>query len=160
MKLKPALASCVLWLMAIACQSQIGFVSSSAPAEDYIAATKSQLALQLKQWRAQQIHRYIITYEFVEDTASPATVTRRMVVIRSNAVLDTRCPAGACPASFLRDVRLIPELFELIDALPERCVDQVQFNRDFYYPEFVSANCAADYSKPFTIRVTAFAPEQ
>ena len=159
MKRLPALALCLLLWMATACQSQAGFISGSVPAEDYIAATKAQLTSQLVQWRAQQIHRYNITYEFVEDANSPATVTRRMVIIRHNAVLDTRCPAGACPTSFLRDLRLIPELFELIATLPERCVDQMQFNRDFHYPEFVSANCADDYPKPFTIRVAAFSPE-
>lgn len=160
MKRLPVLALCLLLWMATACQSQAGFVSGSAPAEDYIASTKAQLASQLAQWRALQIRRYTITYEFVEDATKPAIITKRTVIIRDNAVLDTRCPAGACPTSFLRDLRLIPELFELIDTLPARCVDQVQFNRDFRYPEFMSANCAGDYPKPFTIRVAAFAPEQ
>lgn len=159
MKLLPALF-CVLFWMATACQPQAGFVSGSAPAEDYIATTKAQTASQIAQWRAQQVNRYTITYEFVEDATKPASVTRRTVIIRGNAVLDTRCPAGACPVSFLRDLRLIPELFELIDTLPERCIDQVQFNRDFHYPEFVSANCAEDYAIPFTIRVVAFEPDQ
>lgn len=160
MKQLPALTLGVLLWMATACQSQTGFVSGSAPAEDYIAATKAQTASQLAQWRALRIRRYTITYEFVEDASTPAVVTRRTVLIRSNAVLDTRCPAGACPTGFLHDLRLIPELFDLIDSLPERCVDQVQFNRDFFYPEFVSANCTGDYVKPFSIRVVSFAPEQ
>jgi hypothetical protein len=159
MKLKPALALCVLCWVATACQPQSGFVSSSGPAEDYIAVTKAQITDQLSQWRAQQIRHYNIIYEFVEDTSKPAVVTRRTVKILNNSVLDTRCAIGACPVSFLRDLRFIPELFELIAALPDHCVDQVQFNREFHFPEFVSANCANDYPQPFTIRIVSFLPD-
>ncbi len=149
----------MLCLAATACQPQGGFVSAGEPAEDYIAAARGQLKIQLAQWRALQIRHYSITYEFVEDATKPAAITRRMVIIRNNAVLDTRCPAGACPITFLKDLRLIPELFELVATLPEECMDQVQFNSDFHYPEHVSANCTGDYPKPFTIRVISFNPE-
>jgi hypothetical protein len=159
MKLKPALALCVLWWMATACQPQAGFVSSSGPAEDYIAVTQAQITDQLSQWRTQKFRSYNITYEFVEDATKPAVVTRRSVVIRNNSVLDTRCGPSGCPLSFLKDLRFIPELFELIATLPDRCVDQVQFNHEFHYPEFISANCASDYPQPFTIRVVAFLPD-
>lgn len=159
MKLKPALVMGLLCAMATACQPQAGFVSSAGPAEDYIAVTKAQLADQLAQWRAQKIRHYNITYEFVEDATMPAVVTRRAVQIRNNSVLDTRCAISTCPTTFLKDLRFILELFELIATLPDHCVDQVQFNRDFHFPEFVSANCTSDYPKPFTIRVVSFVPE-
>jgi hypothetical protein len=159
MKLKPALLLGVLWLMATACQPQAGFVSSAGPAEDYIAVTRAQLADQLSQWRAQKFHHYNITYEFVEDTTTPAVVTRRTVQIRNNSVLDTRCAASACPTTFLKDLRFVLELFDLVASLPAECIDQVQFNRDYHFPEFISANCASDYPKPFTIRVAAFLPD-
>ena len=159
MNVKPALTLCLLCVMASACQPQAGFVSSAGPAEDYIASTKAQLAAKRAEWRALKIRRYNITYEFVEDATKPAVVTRRSVVIRNNNVFDTRCAIASCPITFLKDLRLIPELFELALSLPERCMDQVLFNHSFSYPEFISANCTDDYPKPFTIRVVSFAPD-
>jgi hypothetical protein len=159
MKLKPALLLGVVCVMAAACQPQAGFVSSAGPAEDYIAVTRAQLAGQRSQWRAQNFRHYNITYEFVEDATKPAVVTRRTVQIRNNSVLDTRCAAGACPTTFLKDLRFVPELFELAASLPAACIDQVQFNRDYHFPEFISAHCASDDPRPFTIRVAAFLPD-
>lgn len=159
MKLNTALLLCVLVWLATACQPQAGFVSSSGPAEDYIAVTRAQITDQLPKWRAQRFRSYRIIYAFVEDTSRPAVLKLREVIIRNNSVLDTRCATGGCPSSFLRDLRFIPELFDLIAALPDHCLDQVQFNHEFHYPEFISANCASDYPHPFTIRVSSFSPE-
>ena len=159
MQMQGALMLCLACVLLSACEAQTGFVSSTGPAEDYIAVTKAQLATKRAEWRALMIRRYNITYEFVEDATKPAVVTQRSVVIRNNNVFDTRCAIGSCPVTFLKDLRLIPELFDLVSTLPERCMDQVLFNRDFSYPMFISANCTDDYPKPFTIRVASFAPD-
>lgn len=148
----------VLCALATACQSQAGYVSSTGPPEDYRASVKAQLKEQLLRWRAHKFNHYDIIYTVVEDPTGSALLRLRSVKIRNNSVLDTRCATGGCPSGLLGDLRFIPELFELIETLPDECLDQVQFNREFDYPEFVSANCASHFPRPFTIRISTFLP--
>jgi Family of unknown function (DUF6174) len=109
-----------------------------------------------KLWSAQIIDHYEVNYLLIEgDDGAPEAY--RVVKVRNNAVLDTTCPFGKCPSLHLRDLRTIPELFNLIVDNAELCDIGVTYHSMLHFPSYIRANCGRSGKPDFRVIVRGLA---
>lgn len=103
-------------------------------------------------WRQQNLPRYRVQFEFIEDATKPV-VTYREVFMGNYAVRGSRCPAGACPTSTFKDIETVSDVFSFMQRIPEACIVEARYDPYLFYPAFVSADCAEGISHPFALRI-------
>jgi predicted small lipoprotein YifL len=108
-------------------------------------------------WRDMRVEVYTIDYLLVEGPDGTPPAYRR-VSARGNFVLDTTCPESKCPTSTLRDVRLIHELFAMVNADATGCAIKVLYHPDFHFPSLIQRNCSASGGSVNSLVVVGFAP--
>lgn len=111
---------------------------------------------QRKLWSGQIIDHYEVNYLLIEG-GDGAPEAYRLVKVRNNAVLDTTCPFAKCPSLHLRDLRTIPEVFNLIVDNAGLCDISVTYHPTLYFPSYIRANCARSGKPDFRVIVRGLA---